>query len=74
MDFMEILRGYTSEQFSEALFHLLVNFLISKGIIDSNELQEFSDENFTKILKSVIEADKEKALMSINKNKNEENV
>lgn len=71
---MEILRGYTSEQFSEALFHLLVNFLISKEIIDKDEFQQFSDENFQKILENIVKTDREKALTSINMNKNEENV
>lgn len=74
MDWMEILRGYTSEQFSEALFHLLVNFLISKEIIDKDEFQQFSDENFQKILENIVKTDREKALTSINMNKNEENV
>lgn len=74
MDFFEILRGYTTEQYAETLFQVMVNFLLSKGIIQQDEFQKFVDENFNDILQKVIDRDREKHLTSINKDKSAENV
>lgn len=74
MDFFEILRGYSTGQYAETLFQVMVNFLINKGIIEQDEFQKFVDENYNDIMKKIIDRDREKHLMSINKDKNNENV
>ena len=69
-NFEEILRGYTSEQFAEALYNTLVNYLVFKNIIDMNDYIKFSEENANKILKLIIARDKEEDKKIIEKFKN----
>lgn len=59
LDFEEIARGYSSEQYSEALFHLIINFLADVELIDKDRFQRFVDDNFNDILNNVIKRDKE---------------
>lgn len=71
MDFFSVLRGYTVEQYSEALFQTIINFLLSKDIIQRDEFQQFVDANFNDILQKIIDRDREKRLTSVNKDKND---
>ena len=58
-DFEELLRGYTSDQFAEALYNTLVNYLVFKNIIDINDYIKFSEEHANEVLKLIIDRDKE---------------
>lgn len=64
-DILEALRGYNAEQYAEALYNTLINYLIAKNIIDFNDYSKFAQEHTDKILKMIIDRDKEE-----NKNKN----
>ena len=61
LSFEDILRGYSQEQYSEALYHTLANYLAYKGIIDIKELGEFQQDNFSKVLEKIIERDREES-------------
>ena len=52
-------RGYTHEQYAEALYTTLLNYLIENNIINKKDYEDYEWKNFEKILKSIIERDKE---------------
>ena len=55
----EYLRGFTSEQYSLALFNTLLNYLQMKELIDIDEYKEFQSQHFELVLKSIIEYDEQ---------------
>jgi hypothetical protein len=55
------LKGYSHEQYSEALYQLLINYLNIKGIIDIKDMIEFQKENFPIILKGIVDRDKKES-------------
>lgn len=55
----ELSRGFTSEQYSLALFNVLLNYLSMKGVLDIPEYKEFQSEHFQDTLKSIVENDEE---------------
>lgn len=58
-NFEDILRGYSSEQYTEAMIYIVANFLKEKGLIDMKEFQEYHKNNLAEALKQIIERDKE---------------
>ena len=60
-DFDAILRGYSSEQYSEALMYIIVNFLKEKGLIDMQEFKEYHKNNLNNLLNQIVERDKKEA-------------
>ena len=52
--------GYTKEQFSEALYETLVNYLIKNGIINPADFREYEKEYFGKYLQAIIDRDRKK--------------
>ena len=66
-DFDAILRGYSSEQYSEALMYILVNFLKEKGMIDIQEFKEYHLNNLNDMLNKIVDRDKEEARKSLEK-------
>lgn len=72
-DFGEICKGYRDEQYAEALYQTLTNYLYFKGIIDIEELVKFQNENFPKLLEKIVERDKAEAKRALEqyKKKNE---
>lgn len=61
MDFDAILKGYTDEQYSEALYQTLANYLYFKGLIDLEDFAKFQEENFPKLLEKIKDRDRAKA-------------
>lgn len=57
----DVLRGYSVEQYSEAIVETLTQLLISKNLISTDETKEYFKNNFTKILESIVERDKAEA-------------
>ena len=57
----DVLRGYSVEQYSEAIVETLTQLLISKNLISTDEAKEYFKNNFTKILESIVERDKVEA-------------
>lgn len=55
----EYFRGFTSEQYSLALFNTLLNYLQMKELIDIDEYKEFQSQHFELVLKSIIEYDEQ---------------
>ena len=53
----DILKGYSSEQYGEALLYLIANFLKEKGLIDMQEFQEYHKNNLNNLLKQIVERD-----------------
>ena len=43
-------RGYTHEQYAEALYETLLNYLIKNGIINPKEYRDYEKEFFEKYL------------------------
>lgn len=72
----EVLQGFSDRQLNEASLFTLVNYLKEKGIIDFEDFSEYYVKNLNNVLKLVVDRDKKHAeeIMSINKNKNTENV
>lgn len=60
-DFDAILRGYSSEQYSEALMYIIVNFLKEKGILDIQEFKEYHKNNLNDLLNQIVERDKKES-------------
>ena len=60
-DVNDIFRGYSIEQYSEAVVETLTQLLISKNLISSNEAKEYFKDNFKQILDCIIERDKKEA-------------
>lgn len=58
LDIEDIMKGYTNEQYSEALVNTLINYLSEKGIIDINDYIDYYTKNNTKILEKIIERDR----------------
>ncbi len=54
-------RGYTHEQFSEALYETLLNYLIKNDIINSTDFRKYEKEYFGKYLQAIVERDRKKA-------------
>ena len=52
-------RGYTYEQYAEALYETLLNYLVKNDIIKLEDYKDYEWHNFEKILKKIIERDKE---------------
>ena len=52
-------RGYSHEQYAEALYETLLNYLIKNNIINKEDYEEYEWKNFEKILKSIVVRDKE---------------
>lgn len=72
-DFDAILRGYSSEQYSEALMYIIVNFLKEKGLIEMEEFKEYHKNNLNDLLNKIVDRDKKEAKKQINKLKGESN-
>lgn len=72
-DFDAILRGYSSEQYSEALIYIMANFLKEKGIINMQEFQEYHKNNLNELLNKIVERDKKEAQEKINELKGDNN-
>lgn len=60
-NFEDILRGYSSEQYSEALVETLVQLLVSKDLISNGETKEYYKNNFNEILQLIIKRDREES-------------
>ena len=60
-DLGDILRGYSSEQYTEAMLYIMANFLKEKGLIDMKEFQEYHINNLNEVLNKIVERDKEAA-------------
>ena len=76
VNFEEILRGYTSEQYAETLYNTLINYLVFENIIDIKDYIKFSEEHINEILGKIIARDKEesnKALEKINNKSSDKN-
>jgi len=58
-DFNNIFRGYSSEQYSEAIVETLIQFLINKDLITSDEVKEYYSSNCSEILQSIVKRDDE---------------
>ena len=52
-------RGYTHEQYAEALYKTLLNYLIKNNIINKEDYEEYEWKNFEKTLKEIVARDKE---------------
>ena len=52
------LRGYSHEQYAEALYQTLLNYLQSKGVMDMKEYEDYAFRNFETILKKIVERDR----------------
>ena len=52
-------RGYTHEQYAEALYETLLNYLVKNNIINREDYRDYEWKNFEKILKAIVERDKE---------------
>ena len=52
-------RGYTHEQYAEALYETLLNYLIKNDIINKEKYEEYEWKNFEKTLKEIVVRDKE---------------
>ena len=61
LDIGDVMKGYTNEQYSEALVSTLINYLSEKGIIDINDYFDYYSKNNPKILEKIIERDRAKA-------------
>lgn len=70
----EVLRGYTSEQYAEALFQLTIDYLRLHGIIDVEDFNEFTGDRFEDILKAIVERDRQKSKEIVDKYKAKEEV
>lgn len=72
---LDIMRGYSDQQWNEAGLFTLVNYLKEKDIIDFDDFSKFYEEHFNNILKLVVERDKnnEKEIVSKYKTENKEN-
>lgn len=57
-DVNDIFRGYSIEQYSEAIVETLIQLLIRKNLISSGEAKEYFKDNFTQILDCIIERDR----------------
>jgi hypothetical protein len=66
-DVNDIIRGYSIEQYSEAIVETLTQLLISKNLISSNEAKDYFKNNFEQILECIIERDKKEAKKRIEK-------
>lgn len=66
-DVNDIFRGYSIEQYSEAIVETLTQLLISKNLISSNEAKEYFKDNFKQILDCIIERDKKEAKKALEK-------
>ena len=58
LDIGDVMKGYTNEQYSEALVSTLINYLSEKGIIDINDYFDYYSKNNPKILEKIIERDR----------------
>ena len=56
-DLNDILKGYSSEQYTEAVVCVMANFLQKKDLIDIAEFNEFYTNNLNNILNKIIERD-----------------
>lgn len=54
----EIARGYTSEEYSLALFNTLLNYLKINGIIDIDDYLKYHSDKFEEVLKMTVESEK----------------
>lgn len=57
-NFDDILRGYSSEQYAEAMVCVIANFLKEKGLIDMNEYHEYYAKSFNEVLNMIVERDR----------------
>ena len=57
-NFDDILRGYSSEQYAEAMVCVMANFLKEKGLIEMNEYHEYYAKNFNEGLNMIVERDR----------------
>ena len=71
LDIGDIMKGYTKEQYSEALVSTLINYLSEKGIIDINDYFDYYSKNNLKILEKIIERDKDISKKTYEKYKKE---
>jgi polyhydroxyalkanoate synthesis regulator phasin len=53
-----LLNGYTDQQYSEANFNILLDFLVSKKLINTEEFSTFRNNNIEKAVEAVKEKDK----------------
>ena len=72
-DLQNIIKGYSDEQYSEALTYIMANFLKEKGIINMQEFQEYHKSNINELLNEIVERDKKEAQEKINKLRGEIN-
>lgn len=54
----DILKGYSAENYANAVVETLTQLLISKSIISADETKEYFKNNFNKILEQVIEEER----------------
>ena len=71
MDIDSIVRGYSSEQYTRALFQTFINYLASRGMIDTLDLSGFMEEHFSKQLEKIKEEDLAKSKQAYEKYLNE---
>lgn len=67
----DILKGYTSEQYTEASVNTLINYLAEKGLIDINDYIDYHAVNSSKTLEHIVERDNAKAKEAYEKYKQE---
>lgn len=72
-DFDAILKGYSSEQYGEALMYIIVNFLNEKGLINMQEFKEYHKNNLNELLNKIVDRDKKEVEERINKLKGDPN-
>ena len=72
-DLQNIIKGYSDEQYSEALTYIMANFLKENGIINMQEFQEYHKSNINELLNEIVERDKKEAQEKINKLRGEIN-
>lgn len=72
-NFDEILKGYSSEQYTEAMIYIVANFLKEKGLIDMKEFQEYHRKNLNELLNKIVERDKKTIEEKAKKIKGESN-
>lgn len=66
-DVNDIFRGYSIEQYSEAIVETLTQLLISKNLITNDETKEYFKNNFSKILDCIVERDRAEAKKRLEK-------
>ena len=66
-NFSNYFRGFTEEQYTRANISVLVNYLSSKNIIDSQDFYKYYENNIEDIIDKIVENDKKEYKEKYNK-------